>query len=117
MEDADKGLQDKGSKSRNRQSDLDNDASDKASKTKNRTVREKTKLSYAEQKEYDNIESEIEELESRCNELEKEIALSSTDYTRLMQLQSEKEELETTIEKKMERYIELQEMVDSFAKK
>ncbi|MBP5533374.1 MAG: ABC transporter ATP-binding protein, partial [Lachnospiraceae bacterium] len=117
MEDADKGLQDKGYKSRNRQSDLDNDASDKASKTKNRTVREKTKLSYAEQKEYDNIESEIEELELRCNELEKEIALSSTDYTRLMQLQSEKEELETTIEKKMERYIELQEMVDSFAKK
>ena len=34
-----------------------------------------------------------------------------------MQLQNEKDELETTIEKKMERYIELQEMVDSFAKK
>ena len=116
-EDADKGVPDKGSKARNKQSDQDNDASGGLSKNKNRTVREKTKLSYAEQKEYDNIESEIEELENRCKELEKEISVSSTDYTRLMQLQNEKDELETTIEKKMERYIELQEMVDSFAKK
>ena len=82
-----------------------------------RTVREKTKLSYAEQKEYDNIESEIEELENKCKEVEKQIALSTTDFTRLMQLENEKAELEATIEAKMERYIELQEMVDSFASK
>ena len=82
-----------------------------------RPVREKTKLSYAEQKEYDNIESEIEELENKCKEVEKQIALSTTDFTRLMQLENEKAELEATIEAKMERYIELQEMVDSFASK
>ena len=34
-----------------------------------------------------------------------------------MQLENEKAELEATIEAKMERYIELQEMVDSFAGK
>ncbi|MCR5204722.1 MAG: ABC-F family ATP-binding cassette domain-containing protein [Lachnospiraceae bacterium] len=114
---ADKGISDKTGKGRNKQGASDNDESDKTAKNRNRTVREKTKLSYAEQKEYDNIESEIEELENRCNELEKEINSSSTDYTRLMQLQKDKEELEATIESKMERYIELQEMVDSFSKK
>ena len=92
------------------------DASEKSAKGY-RPVREKTKLSYAEQKEYDNIESEIEELENKCKEVEKQIALSTTDFTRLMQLENEKAELEATIEAKMERYIELQEMVDSFASK
>ena len=33
-----------------------------------------------------------------------------------LRLQEEKEELEAAIENKMERYIELQEMVDSFSK-
>ena len=92
------------------------DASGKVTKGY-RPVREKTKLSYAEQKEYDNIESEIEELENKCKEVEKQIALSTTDFTRLMQLENEKAELEATIDAKMERYIELQEMVDSFASK
>ena len=92
------------------------DTSEKSAKGY-RPVREKTKLSYAEQKEYDNIESEIEELENKCKEVEKQIALSTTDFTRLMQLENEKAELEATIEAKMERYIELQEMVDSFAGK
>ena len=92
------------------------DTSEKSAKGY-RPVREKTKLSYAEQKEYDNIESEIEELENKCKEVEKQIALSTTDFTRLMQLENEKAELEATIEAKMERYIELQEMVDSFASK
>ncbi len=116
-EEADKAIAGKAAKGQNKQGTTDNDDADKTAKNRNRTVREKTKLSYAEQKEYDNIESEIEKLESRCAGLEKEIAASSTDYTRLMQLQNEKEELEVAIENKMERYIELQEMVDSFAKK
>jgi ATP-binding cassette subfamily F protein uup len=116
-EEADKAISGKAAKGQNKQGGSDKAEADKAAKTGNRTVREKTKLSYAEQKEYDNIESEIEELERRSAELEKEIAASSTDYTRLMQLQNEKEEIEATIENKMERYIELQEMVDSFAKK
>lgn len=93
------------------------DESDKSSKNRNRSSREKTKLSFNEQKEYDNIESEIEGLETRCSEIEKEIAGASTDFERLIKLGKEKEELEALIEAKMERYIELQEMVDSFTKK
>ena len=110
------GTSDKASKSSSKQGSSD-DVSENASKNRSRTVREKTKLSFSEQKEYDSIESEIEDLENRCKELEKQISESSTNYERLIQLQKEKEELEATIENKMERYIELQEMVDSFTKK
>ncbi len=35
-------------------------------------------------------------------------------YPRLMALSKEKEEVDAEIERKMDRYVELQEMVDSF---
>ena len=84
-------------------------------KGKYRAPREKTKLSFNEQKEYDNIESEIEKLEERSAELEELMAAAATDFPKLMELSKEKEEVDAEIERKMERYIELQEMVDSFS--
>ena len=87
---------------------------DKTSKGKYRAPREKTKLSFKEQKEYDNIEAEIEQLEEKSAELETQIAEAATDYPRLMALSKEKEEVDAEIERKMDRYVELQEMVDSF---
>lgn len=86
-------------------------------KGKYRAPREKTKLSYNEQKEYDSIESEIEKLEEKSAELEKQIIASATDFPNLMKYTKEKEEVDALIEQKMERFIELQEMVDSFANK
>ena len=87
---------------------------DKTSKGKYRAPREKTKLSFKEQQEYDNIEAEIEQLEEKSAELETQIAEAATDYPRLMALSKEKEEVDAEIERKMDRYVELQEMVDSF---
>ena len=89
-------------------------AEDKTSKGKYRAPREKTKLSFKEQQEYDNIESEIEKLEEKSAELETQIAEAATDYPRLMALSKEKEEVDAEIVRKMDRYVELQEMVDSF---
>ena len=89
-------------------------AEDKTQKGKYRAPREKTKLSFKEQQEYDNIESEIEKLEERSAELEEKIAKAATDYPKLMALSKEKEEVDAEIERKMDRYVELQEMVDSF---
>ena len=89
-------------------------ADDKGSKGKYRAPREKTKLSFAEQREYDNIESEIEQLEEKSAKLEEEIAKAATDFPRLMELTKEKEETDAEIERKMDRYVELQELVDSF---
>ncbi|MCR5467536.1 MAG: ABC-F family ATP-binding cassette domain-containing protein [Lachnospiraceae bacterium] len=88
----------------------------KAAKESYKAPREKTKLSYKEQKEYDSIETEIEELENKSALLESQIAEAATNYPRLVELSKEKEEVDAKIEERMERYLELQEMVDSFAK-
>ncbi|SDA74434.1 ATP-binding cassette, subfamily F, uup [Butyrivibrio sp. INlla18] len=85
-----------------------------STKGKYRAPREKTKLSYNEQKEYDNIESEIEKLEERSAELVTAITEAATNYPKLIALTKEKEEVDAEIEQKMDRYVELQEMVDSF---
>ncbi len=90
------------------------ESDEKTSKGKYRAPREKTKLSFKEQQEYDNIEAEIEKLEEKSAELETQIAEAATDYPRLMALSKEKEEVDAEIERKMDRYVELQEMVDSF---
>ncbi|SFB99393.1 ABC-F family ATP-binding cassette domain-containing protein [Butyrivibrio sp. YAB3001] len=92
------------------------DGADKASKGKYRVPREKTKLSFSEQREYDNIEAEIEKLEEKSAKLDEEIAAAATDFPKLMKLSKEKEEVDAEIERKMDRYVELQELVDSFAK-
>ena len=84
------------------------------SKASWKAPREKTKLSFKEQREYDSIESEIEALEEKSAELEIQIAESATDYPKLVALTKEKEEVDAEIERKMDRFIELQEMVDSF---
>lgn len=99
-----------GSKNATSQSQTD----DTCGKGKYRTPREKTKLSYNEQKEYDNIESEIEKLEERSAQLEAAITEAATDYPKLVSLTKEKDEVDAEIERKMDRYVELQEMVDSF---
>ena len=72
------------------------DAADTQEKKKGkyRAPREKTKLSYSEQKEYDNIESEIEKLEARSAELETLMAGAATDFPRLMELSKEKDEVD-----------------------
>ena len=80
-----------------------------------RAHREKTRLSFKEQREYESIEAEIEELENRGSELEEAIAAATTDYSRLIDLTREKEEVETQIEQKLERFLELQEMVDRYS--
>ena len=75
---------------------------------------EKKKLSYSEQKEYDTIEDEIAELEEKISELDSQMLEAASDYPKLSALSKEKEEAESLLEAKLERYIELQDMVDSF---
>ncbi len=93
----------------------DDSTDEKASKNSWKTPREKTKLSFKEQREYDNIEAEIEALEEKSAELEAQIAEAATDYPKLVALSKEKEEVDAEIERKMDRFVELQELVDSFS--
>ncbi|MCR5702347.1 MAG: ABC-F family ATP-binding cassette domain-containing protein [Lachnospiraceae bacterium] len=94
----------------------ENDKAENDSKKnkKYRAPREKTKLSFNEQREYDTIEEEIEQLEARSAELDGLIVSAATDFVKLTELTKEKEELELQIEQKLNRYVELQEMVDRF---
>ncbi len=73
----------------------------------------KAKLSYKDQREYDTIEAEIDELQRKADELAAQIPEAATDYARLGKLTEEKNQLDARIEERMERYLELQDMVDA----
>ena len=73
----------------------------------------KAKLSYKDQREYDTIEEEIDRLQKQSDELAAQIPEAATDYERLRRLTEEKDALDARIEERMERYLELQEMVDA----
>ena len=75
-------------------------------------VREKKKLSFKEQYDYEHIESEIEALEKRSEELEQLMADAASNYSKLIELGKEKEAVDLEVEQKFERFMELQELVD-----
>ena len=68
------------------------------------------KFSFKEQREYESIEGEIQSLEEKIENLEKEILLSATDFVKLNRLTKEKEEAESLLEEKMERWMYLEEL-------
>ena len=74
----------------------------------------KTKFSYKEQKEYDSIDSDIEQLEKKIAALEESTAAYATDFTKLQEIMNEKAELEKELEYKYERWEYLNELAESF---
>ena len=87
--------------------------SDVEKTTKKKTV--KLKFTWQEQKDYDSIEEEIAEIETRIAGLEKQIELAATDFVRLNELTGEKEGLEALLEEKMERFLYLSDLADQIA--
>lgn len=79
---------------------------------KERPREKKLKFTFAEQKEYESIESEIEALEEKIQILDGEIMKSATDFVKLNELSKEKEEVEQMLERKMERYVYLMELAE-----
>lgn len=75
----------------------------------------RNRLSYRDQKEYDTIEEVIDTLERKSREITKEMEENADDYIKLGELQKEKAETDAKLEERMERYLELQDMVDSFS--
>lgn len=64
----------------------------------------KIKFTYAEKKEFETIDSDIEKLELRLVELDEEMSSSATDSLLLAKLCEEKEELSAELEYKYERW-------------
>lgn len=74
----------------------------------------KTKFSYKEQKEFDSIDSDIEQLEKKIAALEESTVVYATDFTKLQDIMNEKAELEKELEYKYERWEYLNELAESF---
>lgn len=86
---------------------------DNTESSKSKTKEVKLKLSYKEQREYDTIEAEIASLEEQLETLEGSIETASADYTKLNSLMAEKEQIEKSLEDKMERWMYLSELSQS----
>ena len=85
-----------------------------AAQKEEKRKKKQNRLSYKDQKEYDHIEEEIASLEARSKDLEQQMIEAATMYTKLSDLTKEKEAVDAKLEERMERYFELQELVDSF---
>lgn len=71
---------------------------------------ERPKFSFKEQKEYEQIDEVIEEIENKISKVEKDIENTVTDYEKLQKFIKEKEELELELAEKYERWEYLNEL-------
>lgn len=70
------------------------------------------KFSYKEQKEYETIEQDIADIEDKISETDKNILAAASDFVKLNELTSQKEELEAQHEALLERYLYLEELAE-----
>ena len=70
----------------------------------------KLKFTYQEQKEYETIEGEIAALEGKIGQLEQDTLQWASDFVKLNAITKEKEEAETQLEEKMNRWMYLEEL-------
>jgi ATP-binding cassette subfamily F protein uup len=98
-----------GEKSKNEKSALQNEKKLKKLKKKPEKTQIKQKLSYKDQREFDQLEKEIEELELLKNSLEESLNSGNTDYSWLEKTSRELKETIELIDKKTIRWLELDE--------
>ena len=71
---------------------------------------QKLKFTYQEQRDYETIENDIAQLEEKIELLESQMAETATDFVKLNQLMVEKEETESKLEEKMDRWMYLEDL-------
>lgn len=86
---------------------------EKAQKPANKP--QKLKFSFNEQREFDHIDEELEQLAAKIETCEQQIAGAADDYVKLQELLAQKEELERQQEYKMERWVYLNELAEKIA--
>ena len=79
------------------------------------TVKKQTKLSYKDQREYDMLPKEIEELEKKLDEINA-CLMNPKCYEQkgIVAMSKELEETKEIYEQKVERFLELEELIESF---
>lgn len=75
-------------------------------------AKEKTKLTYAEQKEWETIEDDIDQLEQRKQDVQGQMQENGDQYDKLAKLQAELESLDQQIDDKTERWEYLSEYAE-----
>lgn len=88
------------------------DKSAKKAKAYTKDRSSQLKFSYKEQREYETIDDDIADLESKIAQLDEEIAQSATQYSKLNELMEQKTELEQQLEKKMDRWVYLNDLAE-----
>lgn len=72
----------------------------------------KLKFSYMEQREFETIDEDIATLESEIDDVNDAINCAGSDFVKLQELTSKKEELEASLEAKMERWMYLNDLAE-----
>ena len=75
----------------------------------------KRRFTYQEQKDWEVIEDQIQALEEELALLDERIEDAARDFEKLKELMEEKEEKESVLESKMERWIYLNELAEEMA--
>ena len=75
----------------------------------------KLKFTYNEQREFDSIDSDIEKLENKIQELEHNTSKYATDFVKLQEVLDEKAKLESELEHKYERWEYLNNLAEEIA--
>ncbi len=73
---------------------------------------EKIKFTYKEQREYETIDADIAELEEKIAAIDVAMGEAVSDYNKLTELSTEKEELEQQLEEKMDRWVYLNDLAE-----
>ena len=75
-----------------------------SSEKKERVKEKKLKFTYKEEREFETIDEDIENLENKISEIDVLMDKNSRDFTKLQELMKEKEETEAELEHKYERW-------------
>lgn len=74
------------------------------------------KFTFKEQREYDEIDDIIAELEGKIQDVETKISEAASDYVLLQELLAQKEDLEKQLDEKMQRWVYLNELAEEIEK-
>ena len=82
---------------------------------KQNQANKKLKFTYQEQKEYETIEDDIAELESKLETIDADMVKFSRDFPKLNELTNEKEKVQSLLEEKMDRWMYLEDLAAKIA--
>ena len=108
-----KGLLEENALLKTKSSSAGKSDSDKTEKEEYKIRNKKLNMSYNEQREYETIEDDIAKLEEKIEKLDGEIVKNATNSVKLRELMESKEETETLLMEKIDRW----EYLEDLAKK